>query len=40
VGVSLAGGPNANVGFNPVSSDLMYIFIVQNTPERERLTEE
>jgi 2-polyprenyl-6-methoxyphenol hydroxylase-like FAD-dependent oxidoreductase len=38
--VSVAGGPNANLGFNPVSSDLMYIFIVQNTPERERLTEE
>jgi 2-polyprenyl-6-methoxyphenol hydroxylase-like FAD-dependent oxidoreductase len=38
--VSVAGGPNANVGFNPVSSDLMYVFIVQNTPERERLAEE
>jgi 2-polyprenyl-6-methoxyphenol hydroxylase-like FAD-dependent oxidoreductase len=38
--VSVAGGRNANVGCNPVSSDLMYIFIVQNTPERERLTEE
>jgi 2-polyprenyl-6-methoxyphenol hydroxylase-like FAD-dependent oxidoreductase len=38
--VSLAGGPNANVGFNPVSSELMYVFIVQNTAERERLTTE
>jgi 2-polyprenyl-6-methoxyphenol hydroxylase-like FAD-dependent oxidoreductase len=35
--VSVQGGPNANVGFNPVSRDLMYIFIVQNTPEKERL---
>ncbi len=34
--VSIQGGPNANVGFNPVSRDLMYIFIVQNTPEKVR----
>jgi 2-polyprenyl-6-methoxyphenol hydroxylase-like FAD-dependent oxidoreductase len=27
--VSVAGGPNANVGFNPVSSDLMYEFLEQ-----------
>jgi 2-polyprenyl-6-methoxyphenol hydroxylase-like FAD-dependent oxidoreductase len=38
--VTVAGGPNANVGFNPVSKDLMYIFIVQNTPERVRSPEE
>jgi 2-polyprenyl-6-methoxyphenol hydroxylase-like FAD-dependent oxidoreductase len=38
--VSVFGGPNANVGFNPVSADLMYIFIVQNTREQVRLPED
>ena len=38
--VSIQGGPNANVGFNPVSRDLMYIFIVQNTPAKVRPPED
>jgi 2-polyprenyl-6-methoxyphenol hydroxylase-like FAD-dependent oxidoreductase len=38
--VSIQGGPNANVGFNPVSRDLMYVFIVQNTPEKVRPADE
>jgi hypothetical protein len=37
--VSVLSGLNANVGFNPVSPDLMYIFIVRNTPEPVRLPE-
>ena len=38
--VSVQGGPNPNVGFNPVSNDLMYIFIVQNTSDKVRLPDE
>jgi 2-polyprenyl-6-methoxyphenol hydroxylase-like FAD-dependent oxidoreductase len=30
----------ANIGFNPVSPELMYVFIVQNTPEKVRLPRE
>ena len=37
--VSVQGGPNSNVGFNPVAADLMYVFVVQNTPEKVRLPE-
>jgi 2-polyprenyl-6-methoxyphenol hydroxylase-like FAD-dependent oxidoreductase len=37
--VSVLGGQNANVGLNPVSPDLMYIFIVENTTEQVRLPE-
>jgi 2-polyprenyl-6-methoxyphenol hydroxylase-like FAD-dependent oxidoreductase len=38
--VSMLGEQNANVGFNPVSPDLMYIFIVENTPEQVRLSDD
>jgi 2-polyprenyl-6-methoxyphenol hydroxylase-like FAD-dependent oxidoreductase len=38
--VSVQAGPNPNVGFNPVSTELMYIFIVQNTPRTVRLPED
>lgn len=38
--VSVPGGPNPNVGFNPVSPELMYVFVVENTPVRTRPTGE
>ena len=38
--VTVQGGRNANVGFNPVSADQMYVFIVQNTPEKVRLADD
>jgi 2-polyprenyl-6-methoxyphenol hydroxylase-like FAD-dependent oxidoreductase len=38
--VTVQGGRNANIGFNPVSAEQMYVFIVQNTPEKVRLPDE
>jgi 2-polyprenyl-6-methoxyphenol hydroxylase-like FAD-dependent oxidoreductase len=38
--VTVQGGRNANVGFNPVSTEQMYVFIVQNTPEKVRLPDD
>ena len=38
--VTVQGGRNANIGFNPVSTEQMYVFIVQNTPEKVRLPDD
>jgi len=38
--VTVQGGRNANIGFNPVSTEQMYVFIVQNTPDKVRLPDD